>query len=177
MNNSFLAWFVIAVVLSWAMGAYNRLVRLRAKGLLAFSVLEQSLGQQIQLIADNFQEETLRVEDAPKDWQGLLESSSAVNAALKIAHSQPFNSPAATVLKDGIESMTHYWRLLVTLPPDLAGSFLPPSFQVQWEQLTFQVERARSEFNQSVINYNEAKNQFPANLLAKIFGFKPAQPV
>jgi hypothetical protein len=48
---------------------------------------------------------------------------------------------------------------------------------MQWEQLAFQVDRARSDFNLSVINYNEARNQFPANVLAKIFGFKPAEPV
>ncbi|MBV5345415.1 MAG: LemA family protein [Rhodoferax sp.] len=46
-----------------------------------------------------------------------------------------------------------------------------------WEQLAFEVERARSDFNQTVTNYNEAKNQFPATVLAKIFGFKSAQPI
>ena len=50
MDNSFVAWFLVAVVFSWAMGAYNRLVRLRAKGLLAFSDLEQILGQQMALL-------------------------------------------------------------------------------------------------------------------------------
>jgi LemA protein len=66
---------------------------------------------------------------------------------------------------------------LVALPPTTVDLFLPPSFQLQWAQFDSQVERARSDFNESVINYNEAKNQFPANMLAKIFGFKSAQPV
>ncbi len=177
MDNSFVAWFFGAVVLSWAMGAYNRLVRLRAKGLLAFSDLEQILGQQMTLISTNFLEDALVIDDAPEDWHHLLASVRAVSTALKIAHAQPLNKAATSGLKDGIEGIGLYWRQLVDLPPDLAGSFLPPSFQLQWEQLAFQVDRARTEFNQSVVNYNVAKDQFPANLLAKIFGFKSAQPV
>ena len=177
MDNSFVAWFLGAVVFSWAMGAYNRLVRLRAKGLLAFSDLEQILGQQMALISVNFLEDAMVIDDAPEDWHHLLASARAMSSALKIAHTQPLNSVANSGLKDSIEAMGLYWRQLANLPPDLAGSFLPPSFQLQWEQLAFQVDRARAEFNQSVINYNEAKDQFPANLLAKIFGFKSAQPV
>lgn len=177
MNNTFVAWILGAVALSWAMGAYNRLVRLRAKGLLAFSDLEQMLGQQMTLISTNFLEDALVIDDAPEAWHRLLASAKAVNTALKIAHSQPLNGASTSGLKDGMEAMGLYWRQLVDLPPDLAGSFLPPSFQIQWEQLAFQVDRARSDFNLSVINYNEARNQFPANVLVKIFGFKPAEPV
>jgi LemA protein len=152
LNNSFVAWVIGAVVLSWAMGAYNRLVRLRAKGLLAFSDLEQKLGQQVTLISTNFLEDAMVIDDAPEDWHHLLASARGMSTALKIAHSQPLNSAANSGLKDGIEAMGLFWRQLVDLPPDLAGSFLPPSFQLQWEQLALQVDRARAEFNQSVIN-------------------------
>jgi LemA protein len=171
------AWFVVAVSLSWATGAYNRLVRLRAKGLLAFAVLEQTLHQQMSLISTNFLEDALVMDDAPQEWHDLLACTRSVNAAVKVAHLQPLNSEAASDLKSGVEDMGLHWRQLVSLPPDLAGSFLPLRFQLEWEQLAFQVASARSDFNQSVINYNEARDQFPANVLANIFGFKTAQPV
>ena len=177
MNNTFVAWLLGAVALSWAMGAYNRLVRLRAKGLLAFSDLELTLGRQIALISAHFPEDPAEVDDAPADWHRLLASAKAVNAALKVARLQPLMAVATRGLKEGFVAMSHDWRQLVNLPPDLAGSFLPPSFQLQWEQLAFEVERARSDFNQTVTNYNEAMNQFPATVLAKIFGFKSAQPI
>jgi LemA protein len=177
LNNSIVAWLLGAIVLSWAMGAYNRLVRLRAKGLFAFLELEQALGQQMTLISTNFLEDAVVVDAAPTDWRSLLASAKTVNSALKQAYFQPLNGDAIRDLKDGIEAVGRYWRQLADLPPDLAGSFLPPSVQVQWEPLAFRVERAKTDFNKAVINYNEAKDQFPANLLAKIFGFKSAQPV
>ena len=80
-------------------------------------------------------------------------------------------------LKTAFETFCMSWSRLQNLPPDLAGSALPGALQSQWEQLAFQIEMARTEFNRAVVNYNEAINQFPALLLAWIFGFKSAQPI
>ncbi len=177
MDNSFVAWFLAALVLSWAMGAYNRLVRLRAKGLLAFSVLEQALLKQMMLVSSHVLEEAVATAETPEEGQRLLVSSKSVVAALKVAHSQPLNRAASSGLRESLAATIVCWQQLVALPPAVVDSFLPPSFQLQWAQFENQVERARSEFNQSVLDYNEAKNQFPANVLAKIFGFKSAQPI
>ncbi len=177
MDNSFVAWFLAALVLSWAMGAYNRLVRLRAKGLLAFSVLEQALLKQMMLVSSHVLEEAVATVEVPEEGLRLLERSKSVVAALKVAHSQPLNRAASSGLSESLAATGLCWQQLVALPPAVVDSFLPPSFQLQWAQFDIQVERARSDFNQSVINYNEAKNQFPANMLAKIFGFKSALPV
>jgi len=38
-----------------------------------------------------------------------------------------------------------------------------------------QTEMARAEFNKAVERYNAAVTQFPAVLLARLFGFRPAQ--
>jgi LemA protein len=176
-DNSFVAWFLAALVLSWAMGAYNRLVRLRAKGLLAFSVLEQALLKQMMLVSSHVLEEAVATAETPEEGQRLLVSSKSVVAALKVAHSQPLNRAASSGLRESLAATIVCWQQLVALPPAVVDSFLPPSFQLQWAQFENQVERARSEFNQSVLDYNEAKNQFPANVLAKIFGFKSAQPI
>jgi LemA protein len=176
-DNSFVAWFLAALVLSWAMGAYNRLVRLRAKGLSAFAELEQVLRKQMALISIHFLEDAVVAGEAPEVWHRLLVSTKSVVTALKVAHSQPLNEVATRGLKEGIEASVLCWQQWVALPPNVVDSFLPPGFQLQWAQLESQVERARSEFNQSVLDYNEAKNQFPANVLAKIFGFKSAQPI
>jgi LemA protein len=69
------------------------------------------------------------------------------------------------------------WSRLRNLPPDLAGSALPQTLLTQWEQLSFQADVARNNFNKAVSNYNDAIRQFPAILLAGVLGFRPAQPI
>jgi hypothetical protein len=51
MFQSMLAFFVVALLVSWAMGAYNRMVRLRAAAIQALAVL-QSLRQQLDQVLD-----------------------------------------------------------------------------------------------------------------------------
>lgn len=82
-----------------------------------------------------------------------------------------------SALKTALETLCLSWCRLRDLPPDLAGPALPATLQSQWEHLTLQSDIARAEFNRLVANYNEAIEQFPALFLARLFGFKAAQPL
>ena len=44
----------------------------------------------------------------------------------------------------------------------------------RWEQWTTQSQTASAQFNDAVTQHNRAISQFPAWLLAKLFGFKMA---
>lgn len=58
---------------------------------------------------------------------------------------------------------------------DLAGPRLPDNFSIEREQLVRMTTAATEHFNQAVGNYNAAIAQFPAVLLAWLFGFQPAR--
>jgi LemA protein len=75
------------------------------------------------------------------------------------------------------DAVAQAWTRLQALPPNQIGPVLAPTLVLQWTQLGAQTDAARSEFNQRVVNYNEAIQQFPALLLAWVLGFKPAQPI
>ena len=47
-------------------------------------------------------------------------------------------------------------------------------WQVRWEEHAVQNEQAIRVFNEAVVQYNAAIAQFPASLLARVFGFKAA---
>ena len=55
---------------------------------------------------------------------------------------------------------------------DLAGPRLSESLVATRAQLVLQVQAAASQFNEAVVRYNHAIAQFPAVLLAWVFGFK-----
>ena len=49
-----MAWSLAALLLFWVIGAYNRLVRLRAQSITAFNSLEQAMAGLPMLIEANF---------------------------------------------------------------------------------------------------------------------------
>lgn len=186
MNASVLLWLTIAVLLFWWMGAYNRLVRLRSQGITAFAALEALFNQHLLLVkahspqtaaVDAGHEEAQGHDDAAVAWHGLVAAAGQFNASLKAAHAHPLNGATMRALRTAFETLSLSWSRLQDRAPDLAGPALPSTLQAQWAHVAFQVEVARAEFNRAVVNYNEAIAQFPALLLAWVFGFKPAQPI
>ncbi len=52
MPSSIIFWIVAALVLFWAVGAYNRLMRLRADSNTAFTALETELAKHVALVRE-----------------------------------------------------------------------------------------------------------------------------
>lgn len=186
MSDSVMVWVSVALMLFWSMGAYNRLMRLRSQGIVAFAALEGLFNQYVLLVKKNLPDavEALDAYDpgqrhnsSSAAWAGLAAAAEQFNASLKAAHARPLNGPTTNALKTAFQTLCLSWSRLQDLPPDLAGPALPNFLQSQWEHIALQSEIARAEFNKTVTNYNEAINQFPALLLAWVFGFKPAQPI
>jgi LemA protein len=186
MNPSFVSWFVFALLLFWTMGAYNRLVRLRSRGIAAFANLETFFNQYILMVKTNVPEwsagaatgHAFSDNDASvAAWAALAAAGDQLNASLKEARARPLNGPTASALRTAFETLCLSWLRLRNLPADLAGAAVPDTLLSQWEMVAVQVERARTDFNRTVTNYNQAIDQFPALLLARVFGFQPAQPI
>lgn len=185
MIDSLWVWAFVALLLFWSMGAYNRLMRLRSRAIIAFAALEGLFNQYVVMVKVSFPESgfgTLSgwgpVDDSDTSaWGGLVAATEQFSASLRVVHPKPLDGPAMSALKTAHETLSSSWLRLRDLPPDLAGSALPASLQAQWEHVAIQVELARSEFNKAIVNYNEAIGQFPALLLAWIVGFKTAQPI
>jgi LemA protein len=186
MSDSVIVWLGLALLLVWAMGAYNRLVRLRAQGLQSFAALAGFLHQYVALVKINASDAArshapdaaaAAHDDVSAAWAGLLAAADQCVAALKVAHAHPFNGVTMKALRVALETLFLAWIRLRDLPAGLAGAVLPHASSLQWEQVSAQTAMARTEFNQRVVNYNEAIQQFPALLLAWVLGFKSAQPI
>jgi LemA protein len=166
MSSSVVLWLGMAVLLFWAVGAYNRLVRLRSQGLASFAVLEGLLSQFVPMASSEL-----------PDLDGLAACADQFRVALKMCRSQPLHGASIGALTIAYETMCLSWQRQRQLAPERALSALPEAPPLRWEQLVAQTEMARADFNKVVARYNAAVNQFPAALLARLFGFRPAQPL
>ncbi len=179
-------WLAGAVLLFWAMGAYNRLVRLRSRGLATFAVLAGRFDQFIALVGVNLPahvapsvpEAADQAEAASADaWAALDAAAQQLQASLKVARSKPLNAPTASALRTAFETLCSCWARLQDLPHERSAATPPDSLPNQWQQLALQTELARADFNEAVANHNQAISEFPALLLAALFAFRPAQPI
>ena len=178
--SSFLPWVIAAVAVFWGVGAYNRLVRLRSDANAAFAALETELTRQVQLVHACVPPE----EDQPQSqftggsafWGGLQGAAAQLQATLQSARAKPLEPDRIAALGAAQEVLSMAWdRAERDDAHDLAGPRLPENFSSERTQLVRMTHAATEHFNQAVLRYNEAIAQFPAILLAWLFGFHPAR--
>ena len=179
-SSSFVPWVIAAVVLFWAVGAYNRLVRLRSDANAAFAALEVELARQVQLVHACVPPEE---EQAPSQfaggsafWGGLQGAAAQLHASLASARARPLDPDRIAALGAAQEVLSMAWdRAERDDAHDLAGPRLPENFSSERAQLVRMAQAATEHFNNAVARYNEGITQFPALLLAWLFGFQPAR--
>ena len=180
MDSSFLPWVIAAVALFWSVGAYNRLVRLRSDANGAFAALESELQKQVKLVHDCIPPED---EWAPSQytggrafWGGQQGAAAQLAASLASAKARPLDPERIAALGAAQEVLSMAWdRAERDDAHDLAGPRLPENFSGERMQLVRMTQAATEKFNEAVVRYNEAIAQFPAIMLAWMFGFHPAR--
>lgn len=173
-----LPWGILALVIFWAVGAYNRLVRLRGLALAAFQPVDARLSQFITLLQeqsplafDPARTQPLRLSSTL--WAGLQGASTQFDVALRVVRRQALDPEAVAALRTARDTLQVWWERLVqecSDQPDQA----PASWQMAWLDNRRQAAEASEAFNQAVQAHNEAIAQFPALVLARLFSFRPA---
>lgn len=180
MNSSLVFWIVAAVSVFWGVGAYNRLVRLRSEANAAFAALEGELSQQVQLVQDcvppdEAQPQT-QFEGGSAFWAGLQGAAAQLAASLAAARSRPLDPERIAALGAAQEVLAMAWeRAERDDAHDLAGARLPENISGERAQMVRMAQAATQHFNEAVGRYNDAIAQFPAILLAWLFGFQPGR--
>jgi LemA protein len=103
-----------------------------------------------------------------------LQSAEYVEAALQACGSTLVATGPAEELSKALTSLASHWHKWAEAPADLAGPLIPDDLRIQWELALQRVELSRGGLNQLITKYNEAINQYPARLLARVVGFRAA---
>ena len=175
-------WLLLALLLFWAVGAYNRLIRLRSAAMQAFGALDAHMLRWMALLGEY---EASRA--APADSEGaqsavhddahaaLWAAATQRSASLAVARARPLDADAAAALSAAAQVLDTAWQTVVREAAQTSEGVAPPAL-APWvqrrEQVALQSDAARRQFNDAVLLYNHAVTQFPASLLAWLFGLK-----
>jgi LemA protein len=180
MPTSIVFWSLLALLLFWIVGAYNRLMRLRADANAAFATLEAELSRQVDLVRNQLPgpeaTQPASLDGEGSFWAGLHGAAAQFAASLAAARSRPLEPAGIAALSSAQDVLAMAWqRAERDDAHDLAGPRLPDTLTSRRAQLALQTHSATERFNQAVVHYNQAIAQFPAVLLAWLFGFKPGR--
>jgi LemA protein len=181
MTKSVVIVSLIAVCLFWAVGAYNRLVRLRAEAVRAFAAVDDVLSLLPALIQAAFQMHRLSeaggagpVNDAALHSERLTAAGQQFSGALSNLRAKPLDPALLAVFLGAQNELAGVWRAVAEPANEQCRADLPPGLQERVAQLTAQSDVPAALFDESVRTYNAAIQQFPASVLARIWGLRAA---
>ena len=190
MWSSPLFWMAFAIALFWALGAYNRLMRLRSAVVQTFGGLDAHMLRLVALLGEcSASHETAHGAQRSQDLAPLQGATVQLSASLAGARARPLAADAVAALAAAREVLHATWQAAAprlglpqaqdgAMPANDAppGAMAAPSvWQLRWDEHAQQNEQAIRVFNEAVAQYNAAIAQFPASILAWVFGFKAAR--
>lgn len=183
MTGTHIVWTALVLALVWSVGAYNRLMRLRARVRAAFAVLDGHLGQYIVLADDHLKAasglDLAQAVAAPRSagpatvWAGLQGAGTQFDASLRVARKHVMDANAMAALQTAHATLEMSWERVQQECRDYR-QLLAPMGRDQWVENARMVKQAMSHFNRTVLAHNAAITEFPALLLAYLFSFRPA---
>jgi LemA protein len=166
-----------ALLVFWALGAHNRLVALRNAIIAAWAQVDEPLKRRAAALAAL----VAGLRDHLPDESGALDAALAAQAQLQWAAdalgARPALAPRAAGLATAesilAAALSRLLALLEQRRELAAADDLAPhlaTLRDAAQRLVF----ARQLFNDAVHSYNDAAQQFPTRLLARLFGFGAA---
>ncbi len=193
MWSSPLIWIFVAILLFWALGAYNRLTRLRSSVVQAFGAVDAHLVRLIALLGefDAVQGHSMgpavasgSVDAGPPGQGPLLDpakiaalrgATTQMGASLAVARSQPLQRDTLAALTAARSVLDATWRTAVTEAESPGAREMLAPWSIRWEEHHAQIDLAVQVINHAAEQHDAAIHQFPARVLAWAFGFKAAK--
>ena len=173
MPSSPVLWGLSLLLLFWAVGAYQRLLRLRAAAHQAFGALDAYLVRQQALLAE-CEAAHAQASGAPAAALAALQAASIQwGAALALARARPLSPEAVATLGAGQRTLVAAWQALLRAREDEDGPAAIASWRQRWDTCQAHNGLAQQQFNDAVTQYNAAIAQWPARLLALLLGLRP----
>lgn len=174
-------WILLAVLAAlavWGVSIYNQLVNLRNRVGNGFSQIDVQLTRRHDLIPNLVEAVKGYMKHERETLEAVIQARSAATASLKTAAADPTNAEAIAALAGAESALSSaLGRLLAVAEayPDLKASDNMRQFQEELTTTENRVAFARQAFNDAVMSYNNARENFPNLFIANAFTFTAAQ--
>lgn len=178
---------ILATLFFWAVGAYNRLVVLRANIAKQFSAVDAQLLRVLVWLQGNLpasmrdmlseMEEAALPEALLKNERDLklLDILEALSDSLDAARTQPLSPVVMQQVNQNRLALAAWAKAEVRAGQSGEATWFIDPLPYKFDRLKAQAWPLMDAYNQAAAKYNEAVSQFPASVLAKQVKFVPAQ--
>ncbi|MGB5210035.1 MAG: LemA family protein [Gammaproteobacteria bacterium] len=169
---------VLAVIAFYGVSIYNRLVDLRNRVKNGFSQIDVQLTRRHDLIPNLVEAVKGYMKHERETLEAVIKARNVAVDGLKAAAADPTNAQAIQQLGGAESALSGVLGRLFALSesyPDLKANQNMIQFQEELSSTENRVAFARQAFNDAVMTYNTARENFPNNLLANFFAFKAAE--
>jgi LemA protein len=178
-------WLLLVIVLAivliplfWVIGAYNRLVALRNRFKNAFAQIDVQLKRRYDLIPNLVETAKGYLQHERGTLEAVIQARNQASTARQAAAAHPEDPNAVKGLLGAEATLTGTLGRFFALAeayPDLKASRNMAQLTEELTSTENKVSFARQAYNDSVMQYNTARETFPTVIIANTFNFQAAQ--
>ena len=176
--TSFLIFLaIVGVLIAYVIGIYNNLVNLRNRVKNAFAQIDVQLTRRYDLIPNLVEAVKGYMSHERETLEAVINARNAASSSLDAAKIDPSNAAAMKKLGASEGMLGSALGRLFALSeayPDLKANQNMMQFQEELSSTENKVAFSRQAFNDSVLGYNNAVQNFPNNIIAGMFSFQSA---
>ncbi len=169
---------VLIAIAVFLIGIYNKLVNLRNAVKNGFAQIDVQLTRRHDLIPNLVEVAKGYMKHERETLEAVITARNTAVAGLKNASANPSDAGSIQELAGAETMLTGALSKLFALAeayPDLKANQNMLALQEELSSTENKIAFSRQAFNDTVMSFNNARENFPNNLVANFFNFKPAE--
>ena len=176
-TTQIVTWVVLVTLAVWMLAAYNRLVRSRNEIANAFAQIDVQLKRRYDLIPNLVDVARKYVQHERDTLEAVIAARNTAKSADDAARAKPADAARIGALagaEGALAGMMKQLAVVVEAYPELKADATLRELSEELGHTENRIAFARQAFNDNVLDYNNAAQQVPTNVVAGLFGFKQA---
>jgi LemA protein len=177
MSTTIILLAILLLVLFWAVGAYNRLVTLHNRAKNAFVQIDVQLKRRHDLIPNLVETAKGYMQHERETLEAVIAARNQAVAVSATARGQAGGDlvPQIAAAENALSGLLGKMFALSEAYPELQANQNMMQLSEELGSTENRIAFARQTYNDGVMQYNTALQQFPGSVIATMFSFRPEQ--